>query len=251
MHFKIEYQSIPRPSAPSGGGIACFVSVKKKRTEVRKEKRRIRGWSQESSRGRVTHKVFCGRRRKSATCPPSPLLGDRRRQPMVVVRVRSIAATTAGSGIFISSNSIDKSTIGIFFKKTTIGDDQVYIYSLVKRNEMKRRWMGSHSDSHRHGWITGVGWFGGELKRDRGRAWPWQSYVSLMRREASAKLQHAAAARRAHHTHDGACASAADRAVRSDTAAKASSSRTMYFLFFSSFDRAEGSLDTLSTASSF
>jgi len=116
---------------------------------------------------------------------------------------------------------------------------------------MKRRWMGSHSDSHRHGWITGVGWFGGELKRDRGRAWPWQSYVSLMRREASAKLQHAAAARRAHHTHDGACASAADRAVRSDTAAKASSSRTMYFLFFSSFDRAEGSLDTLSTAASF
>ena len=209
---------------------------------MRKEKRRIPGWSQESSRGRVTHKVFCGRRRKSATCPPSPLLGDRRRQPMVVVRVRSIAATTAGSGIFISSNSIDKSTIG---------DDQVYIYSLVKRNEMKRRWMGSHSDSHRHGWITVVGWFGGELKRDRGRAWPWQSYVSLMRREASAKLQHAAAARRAHHTHDGACASAADRAVRSDTAAKASSSRTMYFLFFSSFDRAEGSLDTLSTASSF
>jgi len=138
-----------------------------------------------------------------------------------------------------------------FLKKYTIGDDQVYIYSLLKRNEMKRRWMGSHSDSHRHGWITVVGWFGGELKRDRGRAWPWQSYVSLMRREASAKLQHAAAARRAHHTHDGACASAADRAVRSDTAAKASSSRTMYFLFFSSFDRAEGSLDTLSTAASF
>ena len=156
---------------------------------MRKEKRRIPGWSQESSRGRVTHKVFCGRRRKNATCPPSPLLGDRRRQPMVVVRVRSIAATTAGSGIFISSNSIDKSTIG---------DDQVYIYSLVKRNEMKRRWMGSHSDSHRHGWITGVGWFGGELKRDRGRAWPWQSYVSLMRREASAKLQHAR--RRGEHT---------------------------------------------------
>ena len=218
---------------------------------MRKEKRRIPGWSQESSRGRVTHKIFCGCRRKSATCPPSPLLGDRRRQPMVVVRVRSIAATTAGSGIFISSNSIDKSTIGIFKKKSTIGDDQVYIYSLVKRNEMKRRWMGSHSDSHRHGWITGVGWFGGELKRDRGRAWPWQSYVSLMRREASAKLQHAAAARRAHHTHDGAFASAADRAVRSDTAAKASSSRTMYFLFFSSFDRAEGSLDTRSTAASF
>jgi len=30
LHFKIEYQSIPRPSAPSGGGIAYFVSVKKK-----------------------------------------------------------------------------------------------------------------------------------------------------------------------------------------------------------------------------